>query len=115
MMPLQIAVQFDALVSTGEASPPSFKASPAAPPSSNPCFGETSTKYPIDSTNFNDATTRFVFAYGASTSINLATTPVKVRADFTKFQSSDLSTYYETSWGAPVSSLTVLEVQLGKL
>jgi hypothetical protein len=110
------AVLLDTLVSTGEASPPSFKATPAAPPSTNPCFtAESPTRYPIDSTNFNDATTRFVFTYGGTTPINLTTNTVRVRADFSKFQSSDLSAYYETSWGVPVSLPTPLEAPLGKL
>jgi carboxypeptidase family protein len=112
---LPTAVLLDTIVTTGEASPPSFKATPAAPPSANPCFtAESPTKYPIDSTNFNDATTRFVFTY-SGTAINLTTNTVKVKADFTKFQSSDLSTYYESSWGTPVSSSTSLEAPLGKL
>ncbi|HYO59108.1 carboxypeptidase-like regulatory domain-containing protein [Archangium sp.] len=106
------AVLLDAIVSTSNANP-SFKAAPAAPPSAHSCFGETSTKYPID-TSFNDATSRFFFAYSA-TSINLSTTPVKVKADFTSFQSSDLSAYYETSWGVPVSSTTILEARLDKM
>lgn len=108
------AVLLDTLVSTGEASPPSFKATPAAPPSTNPCFtAESPTRYPIDST-FNEATTRFVFTYSGS-AINLTTNTVRVRADFSKFQSSDLSSYYETSWGVPVSLATPLEAPLGRL
>ncbi|WPB76284.1 carboxypeptidase-like regulatory domain-containing protein [Archangium violaceum] len=109
------ATLLDAIVTTGEASPPSFKATPAAPPSANACFtAESPTKYPIDSTNFNEATTRFVFTYSGA-AINLTTNTVKVKADFTKFQSADLSTYYESAWGAPVSSGTSLEAPLGKL
>jgi hypothetical protein len=114
---LPTAVLLDAVVSTGEASPPSFKAAPAAPPSANPCFtAESPTRYPIDAANFNEATTRFVFTYSGA-AINLTTNTVKVRADFTKFQSSDLSAYYETTWGSPVSTLPSpgLEVTLGKL
>ncbi|WP_375770151.1 carboxypeptidase-like regulatory domain-containing protein [Archangium gephyra] len=109
------SVLLDTIVTTGEASPPSFKATAAAPPSTNPCFtAESPTKYPIDSANFNEATTRFVFTY-SGTAINLTTNTVKVKADFTKFQSSDLSAYYETAWGTPVSSSTSLEAPLGKL
>jgi hypothetical protein len=112
---LPTSVLLDTVVTTGEASPPSFKAAPAAPPSANPCFtAESPTRFPIDSANFNEATTRFVFTYSGA-AINLTTNTVKVRADFTKFQSSDLSSYYETSWGTPVSSATSLEVTLGKL
>ncbi|HEX5744706.1 MAG TPA: carboxypeptidase-like regulatory domain-containing protein [Archangium sp.] len=112
---LPTSVLLDTLVTTGEASPPSFKATPAAPPSTNPCFtAESPTKYPIDSTNFNDATTRFVFTYSGA-AINLTTNTVKVKADFTKFQSADLSAYYESAWGSPVSSSTSLEAPLSKL
>ncbi|MCY1073671.1 carboxypeptidase-like regulatory domain-containing protein [Archangium lansingense] len=107
------AAQLDVLVSTGEASPPSFKAIAAAPPNSNACFGETSTRFPIDTVNFNDATTRFYFSYSGP-AINLAATPVKVKADFTKFQSTDLSQYFETAWGGPVSSTTIIESTLTK-
>ncbi|HYO68279.1 MAG TPA: carboxypeptidase-like regulatory domain-containing protein [Archangium sp.] len=112
---LPSSVLLDTIVTTGEASPPSFKATPAAPPSANPCFtAESPTRYPIDSTNFNDTTTRFVFTY-SGTPINLTTNTVKVRADFTKFQSADLSMYYETAWGTPVSAGSSLEAPLSRL
>ncbi|MGZ3461432.1 MAG: carboxypeptidase-like regulatory domain-containing protein, partial [Archangium sp.] len=58
------SLQFDTLLNPGGSTPP-FKAQLAAPPSANPCLAETSvtpaTKFPIDTTNFNDASSRFVF------------------------------------------------------
>lgn len=98
------AVTPDALVVTDVTSP-AFKPAPAAPPSSNPCLAETSTKFPIDTANFNDATSRFVFQYGTSSAslpaINPTTTTAKVRLDFARFQTADLSSYWETAWGVP--------------
>ncbi|PTL79801.1 carboxypeptidase-like regulatory domain-containing protein [Vitiosangium sp. GDMCC 1.1324] len=115
---LPSTVQLDVVISTAEASPPSFKMVPAPPPSAHVCLAETSTKYPIDSTDFNDATTRFVFTYGSSgsplTPINLNTTTAKVKVDFSRFQTSEPKDYYETSWGSPVSAGTIIEAPLSR-
>lgn len=107
-------VQFDVAVSSGEANPPVYKALPAAPPTNNSCFSETATNFPIDSVNFNQATSRYYITY-TGPALNLTTTPVTVKADFTTFQSSDLSAYYETSWGAPVSWATKIEKPLARM
>ncbi|WNG43497.1 carboxypeptidase regulatory-like domain-containing protein [Archangium minus] len=111
-------VQLDAVITSGDTTQ-SFKVNPAAPPSSNVCFGETTTKYPIDFANFNEATSRFFFTYGVATStlppINVSAGNVRVKADFTRYQSVDPSLYFETAWGGPVPSTTSLEAPLTKL
>lgn len=114
---LSTATTPDASVVTDVTSP-AFKPSPAAPPSSNPCLGEMSTKFPIDTTNFNDATSRFVFQYGTSSAslpaINPTTTTAKVRFDFARFQTADLSSYWETAWGVPAVVSAPIETTLSR-
>jgi hypothetical protein len=105
-------------LSTGtDSTVKAFKALPAAPPQSSSCFtSDSPLKFPIDYTNFNDATTRYSFLYGSSSSGYPVLQPgtAKGKVDFSGFLSQDPSAYYETSWGAPVSSSTVSEVVLSK-
>lgn len=111
------AAALDASIITAD-STLSFKLASAAPPSNNACLGETSTRFPIDTTNFNDATARFVFQYGTSSAplpvINPVTTPTKVKVDFAKFQTADPSAYWETAWGGPVPATTLSETTLSR-
>jgi hypothetical protein len=88
-----------------------------APPPYSPCFGETSTKFPVD-TAFG-STTRFYFVYGSAgaagyPAINPDVVTAKLRMEFTKFQSEPLTNYFETAWGSPVPSTTLLERTLTK-
>jgi hypothetical protein len=107
----------DATVLT-DVSSPAFKPVSAAPPSSNPCLAETSTKFPIDTTNFNDATARFVFQYGSASAslpaINPTTTTAKVRFDFARFQTADPAAYWESAWGVPIASTTSSDTTLSR-
>ncbi|QRN96441.1 carboxypeptidase regulatory-like domain-containing protein [Archangium violaceum] len=106
----------DAVVITGTTTSQIFKVTRAPPPNAG-CAGEAATKYPIDITNFNDATSRFFFTYASATTlppINPSTTSARVKIDFARFQSLDPASYYETSWGAPIPSTTVVEAALTK-
>ncbi|HEX8536831.1 MAG TPA: carboxypeptidase-like regulatory domain-containing protein [Cystobacter sp.] len=101
----------DAIVLNGTDTKP-YKALPAPYPSAGACFSGEAVKIPID-TSFL-ATPRFYFTYGtpADTTlppINPTSTTARIRVDFSKFQQADFSAYYETAWGAPVPSSTVLE------
>jgi hypothetical protein len=97
---------------------PAFKPSSAAPPATNTCLTEGAPKYPIDTTNFNEATSRFVFQYGSASSslpaINPTTTTAKVRFDFAKFQTAEPSAYWETAWGGPVVLGAPIETTLSR-
>ena len=110
-------LQLDVSLTGTDGTPIAFRAVPAAPPSTGTgtCFPVETVKYPVDST-FNDATTRFAFAYGASSSGYPVLSPATARAkvDFSRFQSVDPSMYYETAWGSPVPSTTVFDVPLTK-
>lgn len=114
---LSTATTPDASVVTDVTSP-SFKPSPAAPPANNACLTESAPKFPIDTTNFNDATARFVFQYGTASAslpaINPTTTTAKVRFDFARFQTADLSTYWETAWGVPAVVNAPIETTLSR-
>ncbi|WP_187345417.1 carboxypeptidase-like regulatory domain-containing protein [Cystobacter ferrugineus] len=106
------AFQLDALLLNGTDTKP-YKALPASYPSAvSACFGSEAVKIPID-TSFQ-ATPRFYFTYGLASDttlppINPNSTTARIRVDFSKFQQADFSQYYETAWGAPVPSTTVLE------
>ncbi|ATB35392.1 hypothetical protein CYFUS_000805 [Cystobacter fuscus] len=96
-----------------------YKALPAPYPSAvTGCFGTEAVKIPIDTASFQ-ATPRFYFAYGLSSDttlppINPNNTTARIRVNFTRFQGQDFSQYYETAWGAPVPSTTVLERALSR-
>ncbi|WP_162159682.1 carboxypeptidase-like regulatory domain-containing protein [Cystobacter fuscus] len=105
--------QLDAFLLNGTDSKP-VKPQPAPYPSGvTACFGSEGTKIPIDTVSFQ-ATPRFYFTYGTPAEPNLPpinpnSTTARIRVDFSKFQQQDFSLYYETAWGAPVPSTTVLE------
>jgi hypothetical protein len=86
---------------------------PAAPPSADVCVGENAAtlKFPINSTDFNDVTSRFVFAYSGGTSVAVGSTS-KIQLRFEGFQTEELQAYYETPWGAPIASTTVIEAPI---
>ncbi|QRK12015.1 carboxypeptidase regulatory-like domain-containing protein [Archangium violaceum] len=111
-------LQLDATITSGDTSN-SFRLVKADQPSSSACVGETASKYPIDVTNFNEATSRFAFTYGSPAStvppIVVGAGNVKVKTDFAKFQSVDPSAYFETAWGGPVPWTTSLESTLTRL
>jgi hypothetical protein len=96
-----------------------FKALPASYPSAlTNCFGTEAVKIPIDTANFQ-ATPRFYFTYGTASDttlppINPSNTTARIRVDFSKFQGQEFSQYYETAWGAPVPSTTVLEKAISR-
>jgi carboxypeptidase family protein len=107
----------DAYVVTDVTSP-AFKPLTAAPPANNTCLAEGPPKFPIDTTNFNEATSRFVFQYGSASSslpaINPTTTTAKVRFDFARFQTAEPSAYWETAWGGPVALAAPIETTLSR-
>jgi hypothetical protein len=111
------SVTLDASIGTTDTGLP-FKLASAAPPSSHACLAETSTRYPIDIANFNEATARFVFQYGSSSSslppINPTTATAKVRVDFSRLLTVEPSAYWETAWGGPVATTTIAETTLTK-
>lgn len=89
----------------------------AAPPPTSICFGESTSSmtFPIDVTNFNDATQRFFFVY-PSANLQLNTgTPLKVKVDFASSRSVDVMSYYETASGTPILPTMVLETTLTRL
>ncbi|MFY0583455.1 hypothetical protein ACN28S_62390 [Cystobacter fuscus] len=106
------AFQLDAFLLNGTDSRP-VKPIPAPYPGTGTCFTGEATKIPIDTASFQ-ATSRFYFTYGSPADttlppINPNSTTARIRVDFSKFQQADFSQYYETAWGAPVPSTTVLE------
>ncbi|WNG13909.1 carboxypeptidase-like regulatory domain-containing protein [Cystobacter fuscus] len=110
------AAQLDAFLLSGMDKV--YKPLPAPYPGPNSttpgtCFAGEAVKIPIDTASFV-ATPRFYFTYGtpADTTlppINPNTPTARLRVDFSSFQKVDFAQYYETAWGAPVLSTTVLE------
>jgi hypothetical protein len=109
----------DAVITTTMTSTPPYAAS-AAPAVTATCVADPMPKFPIDTTSFNDAATRFIFSYGPATTtptlppINPGTSGARVKVDFAKFQALDPTRYYETAWGAPIPATTVVDAALSK-